>query len=101
MTEFKALDVKKVSGQNGEPFPCERFVKKYVQFGGTFSGEIEIQITLNGTDYQPVARCGGPGPIIAIPETCKYVRIHTITYTSGNPTAMFAGIDVRSAFLDR
>ena len=73
-----------------------RFRDKYVQLHGTFVATLQVEGTIDGSDYFAV---GGPvsGPaVVPVPETVEFVRVRTAAFTSGEPKAVLAGFDERA-----
>ena len=98
-TDFEDLDVKlsATTNQNiGAAFHCDRYREKTVQIYGTFTATVEIQASLNGTDYFAVQSNISAGGAYAVAFTCKFIRIKTTAYTNGTPKAKFGGFDSRS-----
>ena len=73
-----------------------RFRDKYVQFHGTFTATLQLEGTVDGSDYVPIgAPTSAPG-IVAVPETVEFLRVRTTAFTSGEPKAVFGGFDERT-----
>jgi hypothetical protein len=73
-----------------------RFRDKYVQFHGTFVATLQVEATIDGSDYFPV---GGPRStpgMVPLSETVEFVRVRTTAYTSGEPKAVLGGFDERA-----
>lgn len=62
-----------------------------VQFGGTFSATVDVEVTLNGgVDWALAGTVTGPGAVI-IDVHADEVRTKTTAYTSGTFTATYDG----------
>jgi hypothetical protein len=73
-----------------------RFSHKYVQVHGTFVATLQVEGSIDGSDYFAV---GGPQSapgVVPVPETMEFVRMRTAAYTSGEPKAVLAGFDERA-----
>ena len=80
----------------GRPEHVFRFRNKTVQVGGTFNARVQVEASINGDDYFAVgAPLNSPGAV-SVAETVEFVRIRTLNYTSGEPTAVLAGFDERA-----
>lgn len=74
-----------------------RFRDKYVQVHGTFNARVQVEASIDGSDFFAVGSpLNSPG-VVAVPETVEFVRIRTVNYTSGEPRAVLAGFDERAA----
>jgi len=74
-----------------------RFRDKYVQAHGTFVATVQVEGTIDGSDYFAV---GGPvsaPAVVPVPETVEFVRVRTVAFTSGEPKAVLGGFDERAA----
>jgi hypothetical protein len=81
---------------NGASAKVRDLTTKYVQVGGTFTGSLNIEVSLNGTDYVPtVAGITAPG-LFEVPEPATYVRMAVGSLSSGTPTATLNGYDIRT-----
>ena len=73
-----------------------RFRDKTVQVHGTFVATLQIEGSIDGSEYFPLgAALSAPGAL-RVPETLEFLRVRTTAYTSGEPRAVFAGFDERA-----
>lgn len=73
-----------------------RFRDKTVQVHGTFVATLQLEASLDGSDYFPVgAALTAPGAVL-VPQTVEFLRVRTTAYTSGEPKAVLAGFDERA-----
>ena len=73
-----------------------RFRDKYVQVHGTFVATLQVEASIDGSDYFDVgAPVAAPG-VVAVPETVEFVRVRTTAYTDGEPKAVLGGFDERA-----
>ena len=80
----------------GRPEHVFRFRNKTIQVGGTFNARVQVEASISGDDYFVVgAPLNSPGAV-SVAETVEFVRIRTLNYTSGEPTAVLAGFDERA-----
>ncbi len=73
-----------------------RFRDKFVQFGGTFVATLQLQGTIDGTEFFNI---GGPvssPTVIPVSETVQFLQVDVTAFTSGVPTATAAGFDFRA-----
>jgi hypothetical protein len=90
------LEVKQAVGV-GKAEQVFRFRDKYVQVHGTFVATVQVEATIDGSDYFAVgAAVSAPG-VVPVPETVEFVRVRTTAYVSGEPRAVLAGFDERAA----
>lgn len=80
----------------GEPRPVDRFLEKGVQFSGTFTATFQVQGTIDGSTYFNIGSAATSAGFVEVPYTIEYLRISTVAWTSGTPTATFAGMDSRT-----
>ena len=73
-----------------------RFRDKTVQVHGTFVATLQLEASIDGSEYFPVgAAMTAPGAVL-VPETVEFLRVRTTAYTSGEPKAVLAGFDERA-----
>ena len=73
-----------------------RFRDKTVQVHGTFVATLQLEASIDGSEYFLVgAPKTAPGAVL-IPETVEFLRVRTTAYTSGEPKAVLAGFDERA-----
>ncbi len=73
-----------------------RFRDKFVQIGGTFVATLQLQGTIDGSEFFNI---GGPvssPTVIPVPETVQFLQVDVTAFTSGAPTATAAGFDFRA-----
>lgn len=73
-----------------------RFRDKFVQVHGTFVATLQLEGTLNGSDYFAVGSPVTAPAVIAVPQTVEFLRVRTTAFTSGAPHALFGGFDERA-----
>jgi hypothetical protein len=73
-----------------------RFRDKYVQVHGTFVATVQVEATIDGSDYFPVGGALSAPGVVPVPETAEFVRVRTTAYVSGEPKAVLAGFDERA-----
>lgn len=74
-----------------------RFRDKYVQIHGTFNARVQVEASIDGSDFFSVGSPMNSPGVVPVPETVEFVRIRTVNYTSGEPRAVLAGFDERAA----
>jgi hypothetical protein len=89
------LEVKAEVGA-GKAEQVFRFRDKYVQLHGTFVATLQVEATIDGSDYFPVGAAQSAPGIVPLPETVEFVRVRTTAFTSGEPKAVLAGFDERA-----
>ncbi len=73
-----------------------RFRDKTVQIHGTFVSTLQVEASIDGSEYFPVGTpYSAPGALM-VQETVEFLRVRTTAYTSGEPRAIFAGFDERA-----
>lgn len=89
------LEVKTAVGV-GKAEQVFRFRDKYIQVHGTFVAALQIEATIDGSDYFPVGPVQSAPGVVPLPETVEFVRVRTTAFTSGEPKAVLAGFDERA-----
>lgn len=73
-----------------------RFRDKTVQVHGTFVATLQLEGSIDGSEYFAVGAPVSAAGAVRVPETVEFLRIRTTAYTSGEPQAVFAGFDERA-----
>lgn len=73
-----------------------RFRDKYIQLHGTFVATLQVEASIDGSDYFPVGAAQTAPGVVPVPETVEFVRVRTTAFTSGEPKAVLAGFDERA-----
>lgn len=73
-----------------------RFSHKYVQVHGTFVATLQVEGSIDGSDYFAVGGAISAPSVVPVPETVEFVRVRTTAFTSGDPKAVLAGFDERA-----
>ncbi len=73
-----------------------RFRDKTVQVHGTFVATLQLEGSIDGSEYFAVGAPVSAAGAIRVPETLEFLRVRTTAYTSGEPKAAFAGFDERA-----
>lgn len=95
------LEVKQAVGV-GRAEHVFRFRDKYVQVHGTFVAAVQVDATIDGSDYFPVGVALSTPGVVPVPETVELVRVRATAYVSGEPKArmtvqMLASMSSRKA----
>jgi len=68
-----------------------------VHVRGTFTATIDIEVSLDGTNYVKHGSSVTTAGLYSLPlHALKAVRLRTTAYTSGTPSATLAGMNQRS-----
>lgn len=80
----------------GSAQKCDVYRDKYVQTFGTFTATIQLQVSMDGTNWanSSAAAVSAPG-IVSVPETCAFIRANVTAFTSGVPNMVLGGFLVR------
>lgn len=72
--------------------------EKAVQLSGTFSATISIEVSLNGTDFEPITETTDltAPAVIPLPFLAQSVRANTTVYASGAPACVVLGDNPRT-----
>lgn len=89
-----SLDVKKAVA-NGDAFPTADLTEKWVHITGTFVATLDIEGSMDGTNWIAFATEAAPA-LVEIPATFKKMRISTTAYVSGTPLAALGALDART-----
>ncbi len=73
-----------------------RFRDKTVQIHGTFVATLQLEASIDGSEYFPIGAAASAPGAVRVPETVEFLRVRTTAYTSGEPRAVFAGFDERA-----
>lgn len=89
------LEVPSVPGV-GQAANVFRFRDKTVQISGPFTGDLQIEGSLDGSDFESIGPPVTAPGIFPVPVTVEFLRIRVVNLTSGTPTAVAAGFDFRA-----
>jgi hypothetical protein len=85
------------SAGNGTAQVVRDLIGLYVQVGGTFVADLNIEVSLNdGTDFEPSVQGVTSKGIFIIPEPATHVRVALVALTSGTPTVVVNGRNART-----
>jgi hypothetical protein len=73
-----------------------RFRDKTVQIHGTFVATLQVEGSIDGSEYFPIGAATSAPGAVRVFETVEVLRVRTTAYTSGEPRAVFAGFDERA-----
>ncbi|KKN30620.1 hypothetical protein LCGC14_0832340 [marine sediment metagenome] len=88
----------KVALANGAPGTAsnvEKLRDKFVQAEGGFGGSLDVQGSVDGTNFRVVLAAVAAGSITALPETLKEVRLDTTNATGGPAEVVLGGFNER------
>jgi hypothetical protein len=71
-------------------------VDKWAQISGTFTATIDIEGSLDGTNWITLMTISSAA-LLNIPQSLSHIRTNTTAYTSGTPSCILAGRDARTA----
>lgn len=74
-----------------------RFRDKFVQIHGTFVATLQVEASIDGSDFFAVGASQSAPGVVPVPETVEFVRVRTTAFTSGEPKAVLGGFDERAA----
>lgn len=93
--ESLPLDIR-TAVEEGTPINLDGLRDAAVQVTGTFVAEIQIEGTINGTDFFNLGTSfTGPG-VLELPNYVTRMRANTKSYTSGTPTGTVGGLNTRA-----
>ena len=72
----------------GVPLNVEGAQDMWYQAVGTFTATVNIEGSLNGTDWVQLVAGAATGSIVQIPEKVRYLRANVSAYTSGAPQVL-------------
>lgn len=97
--EYK-LEVKKTAVEPnnvGQAFRVGDFSMKTIQVKGAFDATFHIEGKLDdGSDWSAVTAEINSPEITGIEQACKWIRVRTNSYSSGDPEVVFAGLNQRT-----
>lgn len=77
-------------------FSVVHYRDKTVQIGGTFTGTVTVEGTLDGSTWLPVAGPVTAPAILHIPQAVEKIRIAGSGWGSGTAEAIFSGFNSRT-----
>ncbi|HVX93667.1 MAG TPA: hypothetical protein VHK47_02060 [Polyangia bacterium] len=77
----------------GTPLDVRAYCAKSVQIAGNFDATIAIEGSIDGTNFAAVATPATAPAIVAVTPVLALLRVSVTAYTSGAPTAAFAGLE--------
>jgi len=80
----------------GTALLVDRFVDKTVLVGGTFTGSMKIQGSIDGTNWADITSAITTPSSNAIDHTVKYLRVNLTALSAGTPVVWFDGLDTRT-----
>jgi hypothetical protein len=94
-SEAQALEV--IAGVGiGASIVVDRFTSKTVAIGGTFVATLRVEGTIDGVNWIALGS-DITAPVLQLyDQTIVRLRIRTVAFTSGAPSASFNGFDSRS-----
>lgn len=75
----------------------EKVVGIYEQAGGTITGNITVEGSIDGVQFAPIAAALTAAGFVPIPFAIQLVRIVTDTHSVGDIRATVAGLDQRAS----
>lgn len=82
----------------GTSLPAQHFIDKYVQVFGIAGGcTLQMQGTIDGTDYVKSGADIVADGVYEIPEAFVLLRVNRSATGTGNPTVTFSGRNERAA----
>lgn len=87
---------------DGTAQPVAAYQGGTVQVFGTFTATLQVQAKLDGGDWVNVGSALTAPGFVTIADTngcplsVAFIRVRTTAYTSGTPSAIFAGFNSRS-----
>lgn len=81
---------------NGTAKLVQDLREKYVQFSGTFVATMDIEGSMDGTNWATTSTGHNASAIVSVPQSVKYIRIATTAFTSGTPVAKLGAFQARS-----
>lgn len=79
----------------GTALDVSAYSEKWVQFTGTFVATLQLEGTIDGTNWAPLVATTIPGLFGVEPALAK-LRVNVTVYVSGAPAAEFGGFEARS-----
>ena len=80
----------------GAVFPCAQFREKWVHVHGTFVASMDIEGSMDDTNWFKVQTAVSTPSAVQVSPTIKSLRINVTAYTSGTPAAHFGGFLARA-----
>ncbi len=93
--EFNPLNVP-ASVAAGTAYGCANYTDKWIQVFGTFSASLDIEGTMNGSDWFKVATAITTPSAVQVAPTLMAIRVRTTAFTSGAPRAILGGLQTRT-----
>lgn len=80
----------------GTALKVDRFTEKTVLVGGTFTGSMKIQGSMDGTNWADLTGAITTPSSNAITHTVAYLRVNLTALSAGTPVVYFDGFDSRT-----
>lgn len=79
------------AGGAGTAQLVQQFINKYIQVAGTFVATVNLEGTIDGTNWITLHAALSTGTLYSIPQTVEKLRLNVTAYTSGAPLVTFSG----------
>lgn len=83
------------NGTPGASRSVRDLADKYVQAEGGYSGDLEIEGSIDGTNWVAVASSVADSSITAVAHSLLLIRIDTTNVSAGTPLVTLAGYNTR------
>lgn len=93
MARFERIEL--ANGTPGTASSVEKLRDKFVQAEGGFGGTLNVEGSIDGTNFRVVLNALTAGSITALPETLKEVRLDTTSATGGPAEVVLGGFNER------
>jgi hypothetical protein len=79
----------------GDPIDVGELTDKAVQVTGTFTASIQLQGSLDGTNFEDLGSAISGPDLVVVAERVKWLRVD-LTFTSGTPVVLVGGLNERT-----
>lgn len=84
-----------VSASAGAAYTVATYRDLFVQVGGTWTGSLQIEGTIDNIDWAPINAAVTTNGIYAVATSLAQIRVNTTSVATGTPTVWISGHEER------
>lgn len=97
MPRIETVDIAvPTSVATGGPSTVGDLFNKTVQISGTFVATLQLQGSINGSDFVDIGAAQTAPALLEVSQSVKFLRIDVTAFTSGVPAAVVSGFNQRA-----
>lgn len=94
MARFEKVEL--ANGAPGVDVDVQKLRDKYVQTSGGYTGTLDVQGSIDGTNFRTVLSALSAGAFTALPHTLVAVRLDDTNVSAGAPAVSVGGFNERA-----